>query len=135
MKKITTLLSIIAFISFQAIGQVSSDSALTKDEMMEKSKKQKKTGFILIGGGLAMTIAGGAVYGDDFSNGAAPPMIAIGVGSMIGGLVMLIVSSSTQDRAEELTLGITPIDLPKGTYVGPAGIPSLNLSIPLNGRK
>ncbi|RIW16991.1 hypothetical protein D0X99_04240 [Algoriphagus lacus] len=138
MKKALILVSVITCLTLQAFGQVS-ESVVTKSELMEKSKRQKKTGFILLGGGLATAIGGGMLAfssnPDSSSEDLGAGLFFLGVGSMVGGLVMWVISSSNQDRAEELTLGITPIDLPKETYVGPPGIPSLTLTIPLKGRK
>lgn len=124
--------------SVQCLGQVFPKSDFSKEELLVKSKSQKKTGFLLIGGGLVTALGGGilAFSSQPNSGGEAigTGMFFLGVGSMAGGLVMLVISSHNQDRAEELRLGITPIELLPGTYAGPPAIPSMTFAIPLKGR-
>ena len=135
MKKLLVTLALIAGISFQTMSQVVK-STPTKAELMEKSKKQKKTGLIMLGGGLLVGI-GGTIAVTSATNSIEGGAVAfiLGAGSVVGGIGFLIASSHNQDRAEELSFGPTRIDLPKGTYSGPPAFPSLSLSIPISGRK
>lgn len=138
MKVLILVLTLSLGISLRVLSQ-EIDSLSQREALLELSQKQKKTGFILVGVGLATAIGGGFLALSSESNSSGETlgagMFVLGVGSMVGGLAMWVISSSNQDRAKELSLGITPIDLPKGTYFGPPAIPNLTLTIPLKGRK
>jgi hypothetical protein len=54
MKTISIFL-VILFVALQSFGQ---NPSLSKEDYLQKSKNQKKTGWILLGGGTAIAVAG-----------------------------------------------------------------------------
>lgn len=114
MKKIHLIIIAIA-ISFPSIGQqVDSIPKLNKEDYLIKSKRQKTTGFILLGGGLLTTGIGFAIgVGEGLGNLFVPEQDRSnnGEGIAIAGLVIMgssipffIASSSSRKKAISISL-------------------------------
>jgi hypothetical protein len=121
-------------------------SPTAKEILLEQSKRQKKTGFILLGAGVGAAVFGGALFASNFCifgcdsddealAGTGGVLFLLGVGSAIASVPVLINAGSKAKKAAELSFNPKPIYLPKGTFSGPSAIPSLSLSIPISGRK
>ncbi|RIW16992.1 hypothetical protein D0X99_04245 [Algoriphagus lacus] len=120
------------------------DSLSQRETLLELSKKQKKTGFILLGGGVGAAVIGGALFASNFClfggcssqqdalAGTGGILFILGVGSAIASIPVLINSGKTARRAMELSVKSSPIYLPPKSHNGPKSYPALQLSIPLN---
>jgi hypothetical protein len=142
MKVLILVLTLSLGISHPVLSQ-EIDSLSQRETLLELSKKQKKTGFILLGAGVGAAVIGGALFASNFclwgcdSNdealaGTGGILFILGVGSAIASVPVLINSGSTAKRAMELSVQSTPIFLPPNSHNGPKSHPSLQLTIPLN---
>ena len=64
---------------------------LTKDDYLQKSKKQKTTGWILFIGGTTMAVIGGLVFSDNFDYGSDAETDASGY-LVLGGVFVDLLS-------------------------------------------
>jgi len=116
---------------------------LTKQDYLKKSKTQKKTAWILLGGGAALTITGAAIpnevtdygnplnpYDDKYSNNWS---ILIGVGAlaMLGSIPFFIASGKNKRKAMNVSFKneLAPQVIESGFVY--RTVPSLNLKINL----
>jgi hypothetical protein len=145
MRTLILILSISLILVLPSLAQDVA-SPTSKEILLKQSKRQRKTGFILLGAGVGATVIGGALVAKNFcilgcdSNdnalvGTGAALFIAGAISAIASIPVLINAGSTAKRAAELSFNTKPIYLPKGTYSGPPAIPSLSLSIPISGRK
>ena len=123
---------------------------MNKQDYLEKSRKQKTTGFIMAGGGVVLFAIGGGIYlgsasetvvscftltgcsSDDGELGGGAAMMVIGGLAALGSIPVFISSGKNAKKAAQMSFRYEPTYIPK--YVGnvPRAIPSLNFSIPLN---
>lgn len=139
MKKILILVIFLTGLAWHSFGQ-KSETPITKQYYLEKSNRQKKTGFILLGAGAA--ILGGIIGISNFclfgctssqynAMSAGGGLIMAGGISMVASVPLLIGAGVNANKAAKLSLHIQPIDLPKHANGGPKSFPSLKISIPL----
>lgn len=119
---------------------------MSKQDYLDKSRKQKTTGFILAGGGVVLGIIGSAIISEDADNcatvygcsaviiefGSGHALVIIGVLAAAGSIPFFISSGKNARKAAQISFKNEPTYIPK--YVGniPRAIPSLSFSIPLN---
>ncbi|MDI1322803.1 MAG: hypothetical protein PSV36_08640 [Algoriphagus sp.] len=121
---------------------------MSKQDYLDKSRNQKTTGFILLGGGVAMIAVGSILFADDAvdtaisctylncssGSGIESGMVISAVGGLaiLGSIPVFISSGKNARKAAQVSLRNEPTYIPK--YVGniPRAIPSVSLSIPLN---
>lgn len=121
---------------------------MSKQDYLDKSRNQKTTGFILLGGGVAMIAVGSILFADDAvdtaisctylncssGSGIESGMVISAVGGLaiLGSIPVFISSGKNARKAAQLTFSNEPTFIPK--YVGniPRSIPSVSLLIPLN---
>ena len=138
MKKIILCLTTLLFI-VKSFSQTQSSLALSKDSYLQKSKRQKTTGWILLGTGLGIAATGGIIQGmhEGKSNGGfdfdfTGAYIAIG-----GGVVSLLsipffISSSINKRkAASITISNQNIFLPQQNSFSLTTQPTIILKIGL----
>lgn len=117
--------------------------SMSKQDYLDKSRRQKTTGFIMLGGGVAMVTAGTILFSENFilfgasdaeenAAGIGAAMVVVGGLATLGSIPVLISSGNNARKAAQMSLRNEPIHIPK--YVGniPRTILSVNLSIPLN---
>jgi hypothetical protein len=118
MKKIIHLLLLLAFAA-TCFGQtIVQKNSLTKTDYLQKSKKQKKVAWILLGGGVALTIAGIAIpskvidygnpfnpYDDKYSNDWGA-LIIPGTIAMLTSIPFFMASSKNMKRARAASVFI-----------------------------
>jgi uncharacterized membrane protein YfcA len=112
MNKFGLLLCILAW--FQcAVGQkVPAQSQELYDNLMKKSKKQKKTANVLLIGGGALTVAGAFMlignmyYGNDGLQVAGATAYGIGLTSIVTSVPFYISSASKRRKATRLMVGV-----------------------------
>lgn len=116
---------------------------ISKEDYLAKSKRQKTTGFILLGGGIALAAAGGILFSENFILFGASDAEdnAVGIGGamfIVGGLAALssipvfISSGSNAKKAAQLSFRNEPINIPKYAGNFPRAVPSVTFSIPLH---
>lgn len=116
MKKATCVLLLLA-ITFSGLTQ----STLSKEEYLKKSKKQKTAAFVLLGGGAALTVTGTAIaasrvyneIGSIITEGenddtyvAGGIMVATGLAAMVGSVPLFIASGRNKRKAAKITAAI-----------------------------
>ena len=117
-------------------------SPTSKEILLEQSKRQRKTGYILLGAGVGAAVIGGALFASNFcllgcdSNddalaGTGGILFILGSVSAIASVPVLINAGSTAKRAAELSFNTKPIYLPRNTHNGPRSYPAVQLTIPL----
>jgi len=137
----TMAVLILAFLmgfSAQTFGQ-----EMTKENYLEKSRRQKTTGWILLGGGVAMAVAGGILFNENFilfgasdaednKAGIGGAMFVVGGLAALGSIPLFINSSSNAKKAALISFKNQPLNNLR--YAGniPKSIPSVHISIPLN---
>lgn len=106
-----------------AIGQqYGNEKQQIKQDLLEKSKRQKKTGFILLGAGAVSTVAGALIFANNFTligseddgAGAAGATLFVAGGlSMLSSIPVFIASSKNRERATEMSARIKLESLPQ----------------------
>lgn len=123
---------------------------MSKQDYLDKSRKQKTTGFIMAGGGVVLFAIGAGIYlestsetvvscftltsctTDDSELGGGAALTIIGGLAALGSIPVFISSGKNARNAAQISFQNEPTYFPK--YVGniPRSIPSLRLSIPLD---
>lgn len=140
MKKTLILAIFLTGLAWQSFGQ-KAETPMTKQDYLDKSKSQKKTGFILLGAGAGSAILGGilmssnfCIFGctssQDIAFGTGAGLVVAGGISMIASIPVLISGGVNANKAAELTLYSQPIDLPQHANSGSKSFPALKISIP-----
>jgi hypothetical protein len=126
---------------------IASAQEMTKQDYLEKSRKQKNTGFILLGGGAALFAVGtivsvnsGVNYAtsclgancsssaeDGFTAGGV--MMLVGALSAVGSIPLFISAGNNRKKATQMSFSNEPVYVPK--YAGnlPRAVPSITLKI------
>lgn len=135
MKKILALFLLLAFSAAGFAQEPAPVKMKTREELLQKSKNQKTTGFIMLGAGTAAAVAGFTIFWNDFDlydensgNGGAILGIAGGL-SMIGGVFFLVASGNNKREANAMTASFK---MEKGVPsmlrdMGPTYYPALSL--------
>ena len=137
MKKIVFLLlfSTVTFSSFSQTGN--SPTTLTKQDYLQKSKKQKTAAWILLGGGAAVGVIGltqinvaGSDYGDP-KNGAGTVLFFTGAAATLSSIHFFSVSSKNKRKAMSVSFKNNPSQqIQRGSFVN-RSLPSLTFKIHL----
>jgi hypothetical protein len=110
--------------------------SMSKQDYLDKSRMQKNTGFIMLGGGVAMATAGAILFNKNFNlNGGGDAegiMMVAGTLVALGSIPMFISSGNNARKAAQMSFRNEPLHIPK--YAGnlPRSVPSLTLKIPLD---
>ncbi|WP_187176171.1 hypothetical protein [Algoriphagus sp. AK58] len=145
--KTRILFIIMSFILVSPV--MSQEKALSNqnENLLELSKKQKRTGFILLGAGIGGAVVGGALFASNFClfggcssqqnalAGTGGILLILGVGSAIASVPVLINAGKTSKRAMVVSANSTPIYLLPDSHNGPKAYPGIQLSIPITVRK
>jgi hypothetical protein len=115
---------------------------MSHQDYLDKSRKQKTTGLILMGGGSVLAIAGGVLFSENFCTVGCTPELEQGMNTgtvlmVVGGLtalgsIPLFISSNNSKKAAQISIRNEPTNIPK--YAGniPKSVPSITYTIPLN---
>jgi hypothetical protein len=134
MKKTLVLLTLMLFI-VKGFSQAVSSASFSKEDYLQKSKKQKTTGWVFLSTGIALTIIG--VIGfetsdDDFNDNSTNTYGALIAGGSIialGSIPFFISSGSNIRKAATLTLNYQPILIPNRDCLVQSSQPSLSVTI------
>ena len=102
------MLAVLALIGQQTTGQ------FTREDYLQKSKRQKTTAWILLGGGAAFVAGGMIWWSQEFtlfgpsSSGetGATVMVLAGTCSMLGSIPVFIASARNKNKANNLMVGL-----------------------------
>lgn len=145
MKKIILFIMLLIMSAASFSQETKPSPALTKQDYLLKSKHQKTAAWVLLGGGLALTVTGIIVYSnyvtsanDPFtllaranSGGAGGVLTAIGVLAMGGSIPLFLASGKNKKRAMSVSFkNETAPQIQKGGFVS-LPVPSLALKIGL----
>ncbi len=120
-----------------------SAQVMSKQDYIEKSQKQKKTGVKLLVGGVIVGTAGAIIFNENFKiynstkandNGTivGGAMFAVGALAALGSIPYFISSSSNARNAAQISIRNEPFHGTKYAGNFPRSIPSLTYTIPLN---
>ena len=102
MKKII-IYAMLLFVTANALGQqINPNQPLTRQDYLKKSKTQKKTAWILLGGGAAVAIGASILaVSSDWSKSETPYLVALSIGcaSMLGSIPLFIASKRNKRKA------------------------------------
>ncbi len=134
MKKTLIFLILLLFI-VKGFSQTISSTEFSKEDYLKKSKNQKTTGWILLGGGVAMAVIGAASFSSSWDSESNTTTDISGF-SMLGGVASSLVSipffiSSGRNarKASKLSLNYQPILVPNQVSLAQNTLPSLSLTI------
>jgi len=135
MKKIIVfaVLLIVSVASFSQ--QTNSHPVLNKQDYLKKSKNQKTTAWVLLGGGAALILVGDLIGNSkesSFSDAGTGVVIAgIGALSMLGSIPLFIASGKNKRKAMSMSFKNEMMrQLQTGSFVN-RSVPSLSLKISL----
>lgn len=137
---VTQAVLILAFLLGSSLPVLA--QSMSKQDYLDKSRRQKTTGFIMLGGGVAMAAAGGLLFSENFTifggsqaedntAGAGGAMMVVGTLAALGSIPVFISSSSNARKAAQMGFRNVPLHIPKFAGNLPKAVPSLTISIPL----
>ena len=135
MKKII-ILTILLILASTTFGQQTKTSlALTKQDYLQKSKRQKTAAWILLGGGSALAITGLLINNQASLDNAGTTAIVAGIGvlSMIGSIPLFIASGRNKRKAMAMSasLKLENTSAIQGYKMVHASYPALSVKIKL----
>ena len=137
---VTQAVLILAFLLGSSLPVLA--QSMSKQDYLDKSRRQKTTGFIMLGGGVAMAAAGGLLFSENFTifggsqaednaSGAGGAMMVVGTLAALGSIPVFISSGSNARKAAQMGFRNVPLHIPKFAGNLPKAVPSLTISIPL----
>ena len=135
MKKIMFSLTLLLFV-IKLFGQTEAGRTVSKDYYLKKSKHQKTVGWVMLGGGVAMTTIGLVMTSHvvkssyDPFEGTGPLIVAmVGIASALGSIPLFISSAKNKGRASTLSFGTPRLLLPQQNTLAWKVQPTLRLKI------
>lgn len=142
MKKTIAILMLSLIISAGFSQQLDPEKMKVRDDLLQKSKNQKTTAFLMLGLGAAAAVAGTIIFEQNFdiwddSNdqaaGTGAVLATAGGLSMLGSIPFFIASSKNKGRAMGMSAGIRVEKMfPDGVFknnVGHYPVATLTLQI------
>ncbi|HRI20555.1 MAG TPA: hypothetical protein PLA68_06355 [Panacibacter sp.] len=145
MKTIILSVTVLLFV-VRSFSQTTTNSLLSKDYYLQKSRNQKTAAWLLLGGGAALFAAGLAVHTsvDQFDNiydvfneskyhgfGARAALMTSGAVAMGGSIHLFTASSRNKNLAMHLAIGSEQTMLPLKNGWAYSIQPAVKLSLPL----
>ncbi|NHE57087.1 hypothetical protein [Cyclobacterium plantarum] len=139
----TREITVVLILTFLMGSQINAGAQeMSKKDYLEKSRRQKTTGYIMAGGGLAMVAAGSTLFSENFilfgasdaeeqATGIGVAMAVVGGIAAIGSIPVFISAGKNKKRAALMSFKPLPTNTPKYAVGIPSHIPSLALTIPL----
>jgi hypothetical protein len=128
------------FLLFTASLVFGQDSILTKEQHLRKSRSSKTAGWILLGGGVGMFVAGLATYelnfniwgGSRFSNNTKAALLATGgAGAIVASIISFSAAKRHKKKAATLTFGDQRVPVLRQSGFVSQLQPTVKLRIPL----
>ena len=149
MRKLILTIATVLFFFESFCQQINPAPALTKQDYLEKSKKQKTAAWILLGGGAALMITGSILslneMEDDYSNDPYNPFAplteadfdgpewaaTIGIFAGLGSIPLFIASSRNKRKAMSLSLKNEQFQSIKNSSLVSRPMPAVSLRVKL----
>jgi undecaprenyl pyrophosphate phosphatase UppP len=128
MKKLIFGMMMLLSSTFTIAQQNPTDTQRVREDLLQRSKRQKTTGFIMLGVGAVAAIVGGALYAEDMST-TGFTLAGTGVLSMLGGVFFLTASSNNKEEAKAMTVGVKLERIPPGAIPRPSVYPEMAVRI------
>lgn len=122
---------VILFVALQSFVQ---NPSLSKDDYLQKSKSQKKTGWILLGGGTAIAVVGAIIFdeSDDWSSvDTGGFMMLGGAAAGLASIPFFISSAKNANKAATISFNYQKTYFPKHDIFVAKMQPAITLKIPL----
>jgi len=125
------LFSFLLFLAASTFGQQRNPS-LTKQDYLQKSKRQKTTAKLLLGGGLLSFSVGFLTIGGKGTNSVDNGIMLIaGTAAMVASVPLFIIASKNKKKAMSMSLKNQLVPRFEGTGFVYKPLPSLSLKIGL----
>ena len=146
MKRIIMFSLLFAFGTTSFCQQTVQKQSLTKEDYLQKSKKQKKIGWILIGSGAAMFIVSEVIPEGELTGEISWPclcedvhenddikgvFILVGAASMLGSIPFFIASGKSKKKAASISLKNYPIPILRDGNMVNRIVPALSFKVHL----
>lgn len=150
MKRIIIFSLLLAFATTSFCQQTVQKHSLTQADYLQKSKKQKKTAMIFLGGGVALIVTSivipqgeptgfqidpitGGFYEGHKNDGIKGALVLTGVVSMLGSIPFFIASGKNRRRASKASAFFNMEKMPvlQGTVISNQSFPALGVKINL----
>ena len=150
MKRIIIFSLLLAFATTSFCQQTVQKHSLTQADYLQKSKKQKKTAMIFLGGGVALIVTSivipqgeptgfqidpitGGFYEGHKNDGIKGALVLTGVVSMLGSIPFFIASGKNKRRASKASAFFNMEKMPvlQGTVISNQSFPALGVKINL----
>ena len=113
--------------------QPNSSQSLTSQEYLKKSKNQKKAAWILLGGGLALGLAGPVLWtSTGISDSGADILMVSGAVAIAGSIPLFIAAGRNKKKGMNVTAYFQIRQNPVPTYTGLSLLSTPTLSLKLN---
>ena len=143
MKFFPLIIAALMSTAVSTLAQQKKEDNLSRQELLNQSKKEKTTAFVLLGAGAVATAVGAALVGENFCifgcTDSADRALAVGTGLFVGGGVAMLASipvfisaSQKSKRAYRIQAVNEPLLIPRAVYSNPGSYPALRLSFPLS---
>jgi O-antigen/teichoic acid export membrane protein len=134
MKKIFSFLMLLLF-TVSTFGQQIPNAEFSKEYYLEKSKKQKTTGWVMLASGAVVTIVGVIGFSSSYDDASYSTTDAYGIMTVAGPLICLgsipffVSSGNNAKKAATLSFKNQPILMPQQGSLVQNSQPSLSLKI------
>ncbi len=139
MKKIVTVILLVFYVS--GIAQVTDTVKYSvREDLLQKSKRQKTTAFVMLGVGAAAAVTGSIIFSQNFDIWSDTNDTMMGTGailatagglSMLGSIPFFIASSKNKRQAMGMSAGVDiERAMPAGAYQS-TYFPALNIRLDL----
>jgi hypothetical protein len=101
-----------------------------KTDYLEKSKKQKTTAWVLLGGGVALGVGAAAWSGSNWESTGPDVLFVIAGASIIGSIPLFIASGKNKKKAEIASFfRIDKAPIAKTNTITTTSVPSIGIRI------
>ncbi|HEY0678125.1 MAG TPA: hypothetical protein VGD17_07555 [Chitinophagaceae bacterium] len=146
MKKFCCFLFMISFATAIYSQEQNKNKQLSQEDYLKKSRNQKKTAWILLGGGAGLVVIGAAIpkgdykggsiclsgVCDDYENdGIKSALVVTGIVSMLGSIPFFGWSSANKRRAMRVTIKNEKTSVLYQNTIGTSSIPAISFRVTL----
>lgn len=114
------------------------DSITPKQTYLQKSRNQRTAGWIMLGGGVAMTIAGGVIFSNNFElfssknddkAAAGGIMMLAGIGCSLGSIPLFISAAHNARKAADISFKPQQLLVPQQNNITTVAQPAVSVTI------
>ena len=133
MKQLIISLLLIIFAGNSFAQQTTTLPSQAKNDYLQKSKSQKTAAWIMLGGGIALAVAGTAVTASDWESTGGPAMMVIGAACVVGSIPLFIAAGKNKKKglAASASLKIVKMPVDQQTVFVRRAYPALSIKMDL----